>query len=93
MRLCIKDPFVQRDDVFAAKQQIEIFQRLGEPEALHRVSRARYSLGDIIYGRVAVRGARGGADIVEHAPTGLAPVRIAGDTVHVVNGFNSFGPI
>lgn len=93
MGLSVEDPLVQRDDVFATEEQEEIFQRLGEPEALHRVSLAGYRLGDIVDGGVAVRGARSGANVVEHAPAGLAPVRIAGDAVHVVNGFNSFGSI
>ena len=41
MRLCIQNPLIQIHQRWLAENQIEILQRLGQPEALHAVALLR----------------------------------------------------
>lgn len=91
MRLSVEDPFVQAHDPRLTEQQVEIFERLREPEALHGVIQVWRSLRHVVDGRVPVWCFGVLVDGFEHAPAGFAPVAVTGDAVHVPHRFDGFG--
>lgn len=91
MRLGIQHPVIETDQVLLCKQEIEVLQRLSEPEALHGVVELRDGFCHIVDGRVTVLGCRCAVHGFEHAPPGFAPVRVACDAVHVPHRLDCFG--
>jgi hypothetical protein len=91
MRLSIQHPIIQTHNLLVLEQQIKVLERLGQPEALHRVLERGLGLGHVVDGAIAVLGARVPVHGLEHAPARGAPVRRARQPVHVPHGFDGFG--
>ena len=83
MRLCIKDPFIERQQVWViAKQQIEIFERLAQKEALHFVPVARVaSVFDVVDGGVALLQLGVLFEALEDAPAPVAVLPVTCDAI------------
>ena len=83
MRLCIKDPFIERQQVWViAKQQIEIFERLTQKEALHFVPVARVaSVFDVVDGGVALLQLGVLLEALEDAPAPVAVLPVTCDAI------------
>ena len=93
MRLGVQHPFIKTDLPLLTKQEIEILQRLRQPETLHFVLHFRRRFRYIIDSAVAVHSRRVVVDGFEHGPADAAPVLVAGYAVHVEDGFDGFGAV
>lgn len=93
MSLSIKNPLIQTNNPLIRKQQIEILQRLREPETFHFVIETGRRGHDVVDGAVAIHGRGVFLDGLEHFPACFAPVRVAGYAVHVPDGFDGFGAV
>lgn len=93
MRLGIQYPLVKAYNIGFGIQQVEVLERFGEPETLHRVVFVRTGQEDTADGAMAGLGLRRCDDGLEHLPTFLLPGGIARDAVHVPHGFDSFRAI
>lgn len=91
MCLSIQHPFIQADNIRRRIQEIEVLERLREPETLHLIHVARDLGVDVVDGRVAEFRRGGSDDGLEHLPALVLPDLVTGDTVHVPDGFDGFG--
>lgn len=91
MRLSVKHPLIQTQDIRLAEQQIEILQRFSQPEAFLRIILHRRGTRDVVDGRVAELRVRVFLDRLEHGPARIAVVGVPCYAVEVEDRFYGFG--
>lgn len=93
MRLRIQNILIQTNKIRLRESKIEIFQRLRQPETLHKVGLLSVHIPDVIDDCVGEFGAGVFLDAGEHAPGGVLEGFVACDTVHDEDGFDGFGSV
>ena len=77
---------IQTDVVWLGENQVQILESLGQPETLHLVLLSRHGLTYIEDLGVAVLGARGLVDALEHAPCNVLQGLVSSNAVHDEDG-------
>ena len=93
MSFSVEHILVETYHVRRRKDEIKVLERLGHPKALHAIFLGRCSPihgRDVGNGAVRDIRARGADDGLEHAPALFLPGWVAGDAVHVPDGFYCF---
>lgn len=75
------------------KYKIQILKCLSEPEALHLIGVFWDGSAHVLDSRVAVLGACGFVDVLEHAPCCILQGLLSCDSVHDEDGLEGFGPV
>jgi hypothetical protein len=91
MRLGIKHPLVQTNNIRLTEHQIEILQRLRRPEALHAIILLRRDLRHVNERRVSELRSGAAFDGFEHCPGAVEEALVAGDAVEEEEGLDGFG--
>ena len=78
----LQDIFIQTDQAWLAKQQVEVFQRFREPETLHLIEVLRDGIHHVADCGVSQGRPGVGGDGFEHLPAAFEIVRVTGDAVH-----------
>lgn len=84
--------FVQADQTRVAEDQIEVFKRFSQPEALHAVYLGWIDLRHILDGGVCNIGSGCAFDALVHFPGNVLIGPIASDAVENKDGFDSLWP-
>jgi hypothetical protein len=90
MRLGVKHPLVQTNNIRLTKHQIEILQRLRRPETLHAIILLRRDLRHVNERRVSELGSGAAFDGFEHCPGAVEEGLVAGDAVEEEEGLDGF---
>lgn len=87
----LQHEMIQADNVGLGVQQVEVLQRLGQPERLHLIDLRRRGIHHVVDS--GVRDARGRVrlDGLEHVPAALGPVLLAGDAPEDEDGLDGLG--
>jgi hypothetical protein len=84
----IQNVVVQANQIWLAKDQVEILERLGQPEALHAVCLTWLDLGHVVDGRICNVGFGGVLNAFEHLPSDILICLVTCDAVEDEDGFN-----
>jgi len=83
MRFGVEDKFIQTDDVMVTENKVEVFERFGQPKALHTVILFWWRIHNIPKGCVAKLCPRMSLNCLEHVPCHILIFDFARQSEHV----------
>lgn len=89
--LGVQNPPVQVHDRRFTEDEVEILQRLGQPETLHAVALLGHRKPHVVHGGVGDGRLRGRVDALEHGPRRVLQLLVARDPVEYEDGLDGLG--